>query len=402
MNDIRPPRPRREQPSTPPAVSSLPNQSPAPAAPQSTSYSEPVATAPAEPATSLPPEKPKKRRGKKKIISVLLAATTLVCVMAGVAAFTWYHQELRAPSGDASSQIKVTIPPGANVSQIAGILEKEQLIRNKTVFEMYAKLHRKSNLLQAGTYRLSRANDVPAIVSHLTSGKTDTFTVTFLPGGTLADHRKQLIKAGFSAASVDAALKKNYSLPLLADKPATADLEGYVYGETYQFPTDATPEQIVERALAQMQKTVKAQDLEAKFKAKGLSLYQGITLASIVQREVGDNLTDQKMVAGIFMNRLKQGMNLGSDVTYQYIADKTGVARDPGLDSPYNTRIHAGLPPGPIASPGKNALVAVGSPTASDYLFFLSGDDDKTYYGKTQAEHEQNITKHCQKKCQIL
>ena len=93
---------------------------------------------------------------------------------------------------------------------------------------------------------------------------------------------------------------------------------------------------------------------------------------------------------------------LGSDVTYQYITDKLGVPRDINYDSPYNTRRFAGLPPGPIASPGKDALIAVGAPATSDYLFFLSGDDNVTYFARTVEEHEANIRNHCQQKCEII
>ena len=132
-----------------------------------------------------------------------------------------------------------------------------------------------------------------------------------------------------------------------------------------------------------------------------MSLYQGITLASIIQREVNAE-GDQRQVAQVFLLRLKDDISLGSDVTYQYIADKTGVPRDPGLDSPYNTRVVKGLPPGPISAPGRLALDAVANPATGDYKFFLSGDDDKTYFGRTQAEHEKNIADHCKMKCQIL
>jgi UPF0755 protein len=89
-------------------------------------------------------------------------------------------------------------------------------------------------------------------------------------------------------------------------------------------------------------------------------------------------------------------------VTYQYIADKTGVPRDTNLDSPYNTRIKTGLTPGPIAVPGLNALLAVANPAAGDYLYFLSGDDDITYYGRTLSDHEANIAAHCKVKCTII
>ena len=156
-----------------------------------------------------------------------------------------------------------------------------------------------------------------------------------------------------------------------------------------------------------MEKIVKKYNLEEKFKARGLTLYQGITLASIIQREsIGcgsgvETCEDQRKIASVFYNRLKANMPLGSDVTYQYIADKTGVERSPNLKSPYNTRIQKGLTPGPIASPSLSALNAAADPINSDYLYFLSGDDDITYFAKTNEEHEANVKAHCQKKCQI-
>ncbi len=136
------------------------------------------------------------------------------------------------------------------------------------------------------------------------------------------------------------------------------------------------------------------------FKQQGLNLYEGITLASIIQREsIGG---DEPQIAQVFYLRLSIDMPLGSDVTYQYIADKMGVTRDTNLDSPYNTRRYPGLPPGPIAVPGIAALKAAANPAEGDYLYFLSGDDDITYFSRTLEGHEQNIVEHCQKKCQII
>lgn len=124
-------------------------------------------------------------------------------------------------------------------------------------------------------------------------------------------------------------------------------------------------------------------------------------MASIIQREVA-TAEDAAQVAQVFKLRYDQGMQLGSDVTYQYIADKTGQPRSVDFDSPYNTRRYVGLPPGPISSPGLASLKAVGNPAPGDFVYFLSGDDDKTYFARTNEEHERNIRDHCQKKCQII
>lgn len=342
---------------------------------------------------------PKKPRRKWGWVAGAAIAGVIGLLVAG---YAWYSAQLAAVDPKSHQQIVITLPKGSTAASVARSLKEQGLIKDTRAFEWYVKLTGVSGKLQVGVYRIAKSADTPAIVSKLTTGKTDTFTITFLPGNTLAKHRTALIEAGYTEAEVDAALKKQYAHPMVKDKPATADLEGYIYGETYQMPSDATAEQIIERSLDEFYKLVTSQGLEAKFKQHNLTLHQGIILASIVQREIGSNEKDQAAVAGVFYNRLAKGMNLGSDVTYQYIADKTGVPRDPGLQSDYNTRIHTGLTPGPIASPGKGALLAVANPATHNYIFFLSGDDDVTYFGVTDADHERNIREHCQKKCQIL
>lgn len=344
-----------------------------------------------------PPKQP--RWGRRLAICVAIAGLLAAVVMA--VGWFWYKSQLQPVAPGSAEKVKVTIVPGTGTKGIATLLAQKRLIRNPQAFQWYVRLHDIAGSLQSGTYRLSRADNVPAIVDHLTSGKTDTFSITFLPGDTLAKHRKVLLDAGYSETAVDAALNTRYSGPLFAGKPAAADLEGYIYGETYNFPAEATPEQILQRTFDQYESVIQQNDLGAKFKQRGLTLYEGITLASIIQREVVSS-EDMAQVSQVFQLRLKRDMQLGSDVTYQYAADKMGVARDVNLNSPYNTRRFAGLPPGPIASPGADALISVANPAKGDYLYFLSGDDDKTYFARTNEEHERNIVEHCQKKCQIL
>ena len=153
-----------------------------------------------------------------------------------------------------------------------------------------------------------------------------------------------------------------------------------------------------------MQDVVVKGNLKDKYAEHGFNLYQGIILASIVQKEE-PHIENQKAVAQVFYNRLAKDMNLGSDPTYEYAAIKLGLANPRAqynLDSPYNTRIHGGLTPAPIASPGAAALQAVAEPDDNNYLFFLSGDDDKLYFATTDEEHQQNTIQHCQKKCFAL
>lgn len=346
---------------------------------------------------SVPTEKkPRKKRRIIVIASIILGALVLIFG----AIFLWYQVQLTPVDAKATSKELITIESGTAPSDIAAALKDKNLIRDENAFLWYTRLTGTQNYLQAGTYRLSASESTPQIVDHLKNGTVDTFNITFLPGATLADNRKVFIDAGYSEEEVDTALAATYETPLFEGKPAGTDLEGYIYGNTYKFGSGATVEEILEHVFEVYYAFVQDNDLVAQYKEHGLSLFDGITLASIVQRESGGG--DQAQIAQVFYSRLDQGISLGSDVTYQYIADKTGVPRDPNLDSPYNTRVHTGLPPGPIAVPGNAALLAVANPADTDYLFFLSGDDDVTYFGRTQADHEANIVNHCKEKCKIL
>jgi UPF0755 protein len=340
--------------------------------------------------------KPKKQvtNKKKKIILYAAIGLALLIVLSIVGMFIWYQTQLRPVGSNKNELIKVTIDVGSSPQAIAKQLKDENVIRSQGAFTLYTRFTNTQNKLQAGTYRLSPGDSTQTIVKHLVDGSVDYFNITFLPGATLAENRTVLIKAGYSKQDVDTALSGTYPIPLFDTKPSGGDLEGYIYGETYRIASSATVADILNTTFAQYEQVIKDNNLVAKFKAHGLTLYQGITLASIVQREAVKG--SEAQIAQVFYLRLAQNMPLGSDVTYQYIA---GVPRDPNLDSPYNTRVKTGLPPGPISVPGLASLKAVADPAAGDYLYFLSGDDDVTYYAHTLSEHEANIKAHCQVKC---
>ena len=337
---------------------------------------------------------------RKKLVVVSSLGILLLFVLAMISGAIWYTIQLSPVDSKKADLIKVTIASGSSPSTIGGLLKQEGIIRDTTAFSIYTRFSKTQNSLQAGTYRLSPAESTPEIVKHLTNGTVDTFKLTFLPGATLTQNKAVLLKAGYTPDEINAALIARYDSPLFDGRPVSSDLEGYIYGETYNFSTGASVKDIFTEVFKEYAQVVKENNLTAKFKLRGLSLYQGITLASIIQRESIKG--DEPQIAQVFYSRLAMNMPLGSDVTYQYIADKTGVARDPNLNSPYNTRRFAGLPPGPIAVPGKSSLLATATPASGDYLFFLSGDDDITYYARTLSQHEANIAAHCKVKCSIL
>lgn len=360
------------------------------------------------PSNSLPPTKPRRMRLLSKILISILA----VIVIAAGAVYGWYQWSLQPAAGGKTTlavMTDVTISPGMTPEQIADELESKSLIRSSLSFVIYTRLENVHGALQTGAYQLNPEMSVPQIVDALTGGQTQQLIITFYPGSTLRDPTDtpdaqrtdvstMLSRAGFADAEITAALSKQYKHPLFADKPASASLEGYIFGETYQFAPGVSAQEVLEHTFDVYYQKLQDADIINRAKKQGLNLYEAITLASIIEREV-QGAEDQRQVAQVFYNRLAEDMPLGSDVTFIYAAEQQNKTPTVDFDSLYNTRIHKGLPPGPIANPGLTALEAVANPVSGDYLYFVAGDDGKTYFARTEAGHQENIDKHCQKLC---
>ncbi len=252
--------------------------------------------------------------------------------------------------------------------------------------------------------RAQRAAEYAALEAQM---QAEVFDFTIRPGETIYDVRSNLIAAGYSEAEADEALTAEYDFAMLRKRPEGASLEGYLFGETAEFYEDTSATEVIEFFLQEMQNTINENKLEAKFRAQGLSLHEGIILASVVQKEA--KAADMPTVAQVFLTRLNEGMTLGSDVTVTYALDTIDPGRNSFqsneealvVDSCYNTRLYTGLPCGAIASPGLAALLAVAEPSDTAYLYFLTGDDGLMYYSYTEDEHLQNAAEHCQNLCQV-
>ena len=237
--------------------------------------------------------------------------------------------------------------------------------------------------------------------------ENSVFSFHISPGETIFDIKKKLAALGYAEEEIDDAFSANYDFDFLKGRPAGATLEGYLYGETYEFYKDSSVKDILKKYLSGMGEAIISNNLEEKYADRGLSLHEGITLASVVQKEA--NTPDQPTVAQVFLTRLDNGIMLGSDVTVSYALDVVDPDRSEytdnqsalTIDSCYNTRLYAGLPCGPISNPGLSALLAVAEPSDSSYLYFLTGDDGVMYYSYTEEEHVQNIYEHCQTLCDV-
>jgi UPF0755 protein len=341
----------------------------------------------------------KKQQKKSQVVfrtlTVLIAS--FVVLMAGM--LTWYTQGLRAVTDQESYQM-VTIPQGSTTGEIASILTEKQLIRNKTVFTLHARMQRGS-AIQAGSYRLSPHQSVSDIMKVITSGQVSTVNTLIPPGQRVDQIVVILVDYGYERQEVEGALQKIRDHPILEGVGRNDLLEGYIFPDTYQIAPNTSAEQLLRAALDNFQNRI-AQDptISQGLMRQGISFEDAVNIASIVQMEVPDYETQQK-VAQVFLKRYKEGMPLGADPTFKYAAAMTNQPALPSIDSPYNTRKYTGLPPTAIANFNIEALRAVANPAPTNYVYFVSGDDGITRFSRTFEEHQQLINQYCIKLCQL-
>lgn len=375
----------------------------------------------------------KKHKSKKsrKSFTKFLVIFLIALVALGGGAVLWYNINISpiyavpACSGedDRCKEISFSVSERETAAQIASNLESAGLIKSKIAFQIYLRLNPKNAdgeeiKMKQGDYQLRRTMSVAEIIKQLDEGSasSNVFRVTILPGETIKQIKTKLVSEyGYSEEEVNAAFVKDYSShPVLKGRDlekialyGAEPLEGYIFGDTYEFYVGETVEKVITTALDHLWEKIEGNNLETRFANHGLTLAQGITLASIVQKEAAT--LDQPTVARVFLNRISLGMTLGSDVTAKYAVDLADPNRERytdnaavlAFDSEYNTRLYAGLTPGPICNPGISALLAVADPTDTDALFFLTGDDGVMYYSNTDEGHQANIRDRCQVLCNV-
>jgi len=342
---------------------------------------------------------------------VFLYSFLIIIIVAAISIFS-YYSDISTPANSAGNPLKFTVASGDGVKKIGQNLLKAGLIKSELHFEIYIWQTKNSGNIQAGDYQLSAKMTIKDIVAAFASGKTisEEKQITIIPGWDLRDISQYFQAQGIGSVTgvyqlTGAPLKKYSSTQLpdysakfsvLTDKPKIYGLEGYLFPDTYRIFKNATAQDVVEKML---------ENLDAKFTPamradvgkEGKSIYQTIILASIIEKEVR-NADDMKTVSGIFWNRLKIGQALGSDATLSYILGDSTAAHTTAqtkINSPYNTYLNAGLPPGPICSPSLDAITAAIYPANTDYYYFLTNPaTGKTIFAKTLEEHNKNKAKY--------
>jgi len=348
------------------------------------------------PAYSIRPKAPKKRS-----VVVRLFALVIVCLLLAAAAGTvWFVQNTKAVDSSSEQVETIVIDPGASEAFISQLLEEKGLIRSSLAYQLYGRIQRTQGNTQAGSYELSPSMSVADIVNKLTQGDVAVQLITILPAQRISQLREYFIGEGYFEAEVDAALDPaTYAgHPALAGSPSITSLEGYLSPESFQY-TDTTPlKNIIESSL-DITASFLTDGTKQALAGRGLSVHDAIILASIVEQEV-NKLEDKPIVAQVFLSRLEQNIALGSDPTAFYGAALLGLEESVLTDTLYNTRLYPGLPPGPIGNISASSLDAVANPSATDYLFFVAGDDGTTHYSRTVQEHEALTAQFCTVLCQ--
>ena len=337
-------------------------------------------------------KKKKKKKTKGKIGIVIL----LIIILIPVLAFRYYKQGLLAMNPDSPKDVSISIPASTSSMAIGEILHENGLIKHPLIFRYEIVSKGVGGKLKAGDYELSTGMDVDEIIDSLTKGGRSQNTARFtIPEGyemrEIADRLAQeeiVNKDRFLELVSDKAnFEEEYDFLKLLDDGQ--DLEGFLFPSTYEIFLGSSEEEVIEKMLEGFEK-IYEEDLKSKIQEMDLDLNEIITMASIVERE-GKVEEELPIMSAVFHNRIEEGMMLQSCATVQYILGERKPIlsnEDTRTPSPFNTYINQGLPPSPIASPGKVALLAAVNPADVDYLFFvLTGDDGTHTFTKTYDEH---------------
>jgi UPF0755 protein len=292
------------------------------------------------------------------------------------------------------TDVALVFPAGTPTAEIFHRLEAEGVVENGRVAELYYRLTRSASALQAGEYRFDRPMPVDAVIDRMVSGDVIRHSVVVPEGLTSQETFDLFLGQGIgSPKSFARALKATELLPGVAF--GVPDLEGFLFPDTYVATRSTTARQVVEMMTGIFHRHF-TPDLREKAQAAGLSGWQAVILASIVQKETGLK-SEARTIAGVYWNRLRRRIRLQADPTVVYALKKDGkwtgtlYRSDYAYDSPYNTYLNDGLPPGPICNPGLAAIQAAAGPEKTPYLYFVADASGRHVFSKTFEEHVQAI-----------
>jgi UPF0755 protein len=323
-------------------------------------------------------------------------------------AMDWWNLNVNTPMSSASHSVAFHVAPGETPAQIGTDLYTLGLIRSTIAFDLYTRINNVGPKLQAGAFVLNTNMSLPHIVDALQHGTSDQKVITFPEGFPLREQAKVVetkkigLAGDYLAAAKDPALASTYTfLPARSGNP-DAPFEGYLFPDTYLVDPAAGVRGLVKQQLDQFavvfSADLKAQIAQATPARPAQTVQSIVILASMVDREANAiNSTDRGNVCSVYYNRLKLNIPLGVDATLIYALNRLKpepTAAELTLNTPYNTRLHAGLPPGPISNPGKAAVLACVNPPQTSYLFYFTDRAGVTHFETNQLDFDRDIAKY--------
>jgi len=321
----------------------------------------------------------------------------LILAMTAAGAAWWFYLRLTTPfQGYETNEVFVDIPAGTSEGDIARRLADAGVVRDAWTFRIAARHAGADRKLQAGEYRFSGPATPADVVARIARGDAYTRGVTFPEGLTIREMASIFERSGLGAADGFVAATANTSLAGSFDPDATT-LEGYLFPSTYAVARGGGAEGVVS-AMVEQFKIVFDAAHRAAADAQGLTIREAVTLASLVEKETAQP-EERPLVAAVYLNRLRVHMPLQCDPTVVYALMLAGrwngniSKADLSIDSPFNTYRYAGLPPGPIASPGRGSLDAAVHPSSAPYLYFVSRNNGTHVFATTLDEHNRNVAR---------
>jgi UPF0755 protein len=315
-------------------------------------------------------------------------------VILGAGGWWIYSQVIDPYRGYSEQEVFVDIPQGSSTGTIGDRLVAAGVVRDARTFQAALWISGRSRSLRAGEYRFDAPMHALDVIDKIARGDVYRRRLTFREGLTITEMAQVFEERGFGSAGEFRQAAENAALIHDLD-PAARDLEGYLFPETYALPRGTTATAVVAQMVDAF-KNALTPEIRSNASAAGLSIRQLVTLASLVEKETG-TAAERPLVAAVYANRLKIGMGMQADPTVIYALQKAGrydgnLRRDDlQFDSPYNTYRYAGLPPGPIAAPGKASLEAAAKPADVNYLYFVSKNDGSHVFAATLDEHNKNV-----------
>jgi UPF0755 protein len=320
-------------------------------------------------------------------------ALVFVVVVAAVGAALWYRQAIHSDALP-ETETEIVIPSGATGRDIAHILADRKVVSSAVAFELLARIEGQRSNMKAGEFVFAAHRPMTDVLHEVvTEGRAVAVWVTIPEGYTAREIARTLADAGLgSSDGFDATFL--HTAPTV-DGERAVNYEGFLFPETYLVPLAATPQQVATQMFDQFERELPP-DATKLARALGLTVPQVVTVASIVEREA--KVDDERaLMAGVYYNRLRLGMPLQVDATIEYTfahhKDEITYA-DLARDTPYNTYEHVGLPPTPIANPGRASLLAAFHPKASDYLYYVAMQNGRSAFSRTLAGHNANVAKY--------